>query len=53
MANQMKVIVAYVVMHYDLKLGGDGKRPPNFHFAFNILPAPDGRVLFRARQDLY
>ncbi|KAI1795278.1 cytochrome P450 [Ganoderma leucocontextum] len=50
-ANQMKIVVAYIVMRYDLKLGRDGKRPPNFHFTFNILPAPGGRVLFRARQD--
>lgn len=46
----MKVIMAHIIMHYDLKLSGDGKRPPNFYFAFNILPAPDGRVLFRPRQ---
>ena len=46
----MKALLAYIITNYDLKFGGDGKRPPNLSFAFNVLPALDGRVMFRARQ---
>ena len=26
-ANQLKAILAHIVLNYDLKIGGDGKRP--------------------------
>ena len=50
MAGQMKVILGYIVSNFDLKLGGDGKRPENVHFAFNILPNPYAHVLCRLRE---
>ena len=50
-AGQMKVILGYIVTNFDLKLGGDGKRPSNIYFAFNILPNPYARVLCRRREN--
>ena len=49
-ANEMKAILAYIVLNYDLKIDGDGKRPANIYYANEIIPAVDGMVLFRKRQ---
>ena len=48
--NELKVVVAYILLHYDLKLAGDGTRPKNVYLARNILPDPTGKVLFRKRK---
>ena len=49
-ANELKAMLAFIVLNYDLKLGGDGKRPPNLYFAQSVIPALDGQVMFRKRQ---
>ena len=41
--------MAYIVVNYDLKIGGDGKRPANVYFAENMIPDPKGKILFRKR----
>ena len=51
-ANELKAILAYIILNYDLKLGGDGKRPANIYYANGIIPAVGGQVLFRKRQDM-
>ncbi|KAI1786994.1 cytochrome P450 [Ganoderma leucocontextum] len=48
-ANELKVILAYITLNYDLKLGGDGSRPPDSYIATAVVPAPHGRVLFKKR----
>ena len=48
-ANELKAIMAYIVVNYDLKIGGDGKRPANIYLAENMLPNPKGEILFRKR----
>ena len=49
-ANELKAMLAYMVLNFDMKLGGDGKRPENVHWGPTVIPAPDARVLFRKRQ---
>ncbi|KAI9060502.1 cytochrome P450 [Trametes sanguinea] len=49
-ANELKAMLAYIVLNYDIKLGGDGKRPPNFHWGWTVLPEPNAEVFFRKRQ---
>ena len=48
-ANELKTILARLILDYDVKLGGDGARPPAVHFAMHVMPALRGRVLFRKR----
>ncbi len=48
-ANELKAILAYIAIHYDLKLGGDGSRPPDSYIATAVVPALHVRVLFRKR----
>ncbi|KAM5535892.1 hypothetical protein V8D89_010510 [Ganoderma adspersum] len=49
-ANELKALAAYILLNYDLKLGGDGKRPANMYYAANVVPSMSGEVLFRKRQ---
>ena len=49
-ANELKALLAYIVLNYDLKLGGDGKRPANLFRGAVVIPSPTGQVLFRRRQ---
>ncbi len=48
--SQMKALLAYLIVNYDIKFADDGKRPSNLRVAFNVLPALDAQVMFRARQ---
>ncbi|KAI1792290.1 cytochrome P450 [Ganoderma leucocontextum] len=49
-ASELKALLAYIVLNYDLKLGGDGKRPANIYYGTNVVPSVTGKVLFRKRQ---
>ena len=50
-SNELKTILAHVVLNYDLKLGGDGSRPLEVYFSLSVLPALGGRVLFKKRRE--
>ena len=49
-AGELKGILAYIILHYDMKLGGDGSRPQDVYIATGMMPAPRGRVLFKKRE---
>ncbi|PIL27970.1 cytochrome P450 [Ganoderma sinense ZZ0214-1] len=49
-SSQLKAILAHVILSYDIKLGGDGVRATDVFVAMGVLPAPQSRVLFRARK---
>ena len=38
-AKELKAILAHIILNYDMKLGGDGSRPPNVYFAMGVMPA--------------
>ncbi|KAI0640042.1 cytochrome P450 [Trametes polyzona] len=48
-ANEIKALLAFIILKYDLKLPGDGKRPNNIYWGMNVIPAQNGKVLFRKR----
>ncbi|KAI1793059.1 cytochrome P450 [Ganoderma leucocontextum] len=48
-ANELKTMLAFIVLNYDLKLGGDGKRPADALRGTTFL-LPSGPVFFRKRQ---
>lgn len=53
-AGALKAIIAHLVLHYDIKLVEEGKRPPNFFFYMGVQPDPKGKVMLRKRQvDLF
>ncbi|KZT73242.1 cytochrome P450 [Daedalea quercina L-15889] len=48
--NELKTVIAHLVLNYDMKFDGDGARPPNRWFAAAVLPNLDAKVYFRKRQ---
>ncbi|EGN93634.1 hypothetical protein SERLA73DRAFT_189361 [Serpula lacrymans var. lacrymans S7.3] len=48
-ANELKAMLAHVVMTYDVKLEDEGVRPVNFIFNTASSPNPTAKVLFRKR----
>ena len=49
-ASELKALLAYLIINYDFKLGGDGKRPRNVYFGSSIIPSPSGQLMFRKRE---
>lgn len=43
-------MLAWILVNYDLKMDGDGKRPENVYYANGVIPAPKGQVMFRKRK---
>jgi len=48
-ANQLKAMLAHIVLNYDVKFEKEGVRPANEWFALTIEPCPSSKVLFRKR----
>jgi len=47
---EIKVVLAYILRHYDVKLKPGEPKPKQQHFGLAILPDPTAEVLFKARQ---
>lgn len=45
--NELKALMAHVVMNYDVTFEDEGVRPPNKWFGISVTPDPTARVLFR------
>ncbi|EKM50862.1 uncharacterized protein PHACADRAFT_128456 [Phanerochaete carnosa HHB-10118-sp] len=50
-ANELKSMMAHLVMTYDIRMEKPGEIPPGFCFSSNILPNRTAKVLFRKRKD--
>ena len=48
-AAQLKALLAYIVINYDIKLEGNA-RPKNFFFSMGMVPSQSGSVLIRKRK---
>ena len=50
-ANELKALIAYLVINYDFKLADPAAgRPCNVYWAEHVVPNPAGKLLFRKRQ---
>ncbi|KAL5483395.1 hypothetical protein ACEPAI_8626 [Sanghuangporus weigelae] len=49
-ANELKAMLAYIVLAYDFKLPDGSQRPKDIEFAQALAPDPKAHVLFRRRQ---
>ncbi|OBZ73435.1 hypothetical protein A0H81_06609 [Grifola frondosa] len=49
--NEMKAMLAHVVMTYDVKMEEEGVLPPRSHFGTSFVPNRNAKVLFRKRQE--
>jgi len=48
-ACELKLMLAYLVMTYDVKLENDGVRPEDMWVVTTCVPNPNAKVLFRRR----
>ncbi|RPD64698.1 cytochrome P450 [Lentinus tigrinus ALCF2SS1-6] len=49
-ANELKAMLAFIVLNYDLKFANDSAgRPENVCFGLNLIPNPSAEILFRRR----
>ena len=49
-ANELKALLAFLVVNYDFKLAEGTERPLNLYFAEQVVPDPTAKLLFRKRQ---
>lgn len=49
-ANEIKMVLAHLVLMFDIKLPGGGTRPQNFTVDGDMYPDPGARVLMRRRK---
>ncbi|KAI8990628.1 cytochrome P450 [Trametes punicea] len=49
-SNELKSLLAFIILNYDMKLSGDGSRPKNIYLALTVIPAPKGKILFKKRE---
>ena len=49
-ANELKGMMAYIVLTYDVKMVNEGVRPENKWYGPLCVPDRDGEVLFRKRR---
>ncbi|KAI5816999.1 cytochrome P450 [Pyronema omphalodes] len=49
-ANELKVLVAYIIINYEFKFE-DGKRPENRYYAYSCVPDLKAKILYRERAD--
>ena len=47
--NELKAMMCYLVMNYDIRAEEEGVRPPNHLSGVVVSPNPDAKVLFRKR----
>jgi cytochrome P450 len=50
-ANELKLMLAHIVMNYDVKLEKEGERPEDMWFMSSCIPNPKAEVMFRKRSD--
>lgn len=48
-ANELKIMMANLVLKYDIKFADEGRRPDNEWMATTIQPSVSAQVLFRKR----
>ncbi|KAL8770154.1 MAG: hypothetical protein Q9209_003996 [Squamulea sp. 1 TL-2023] len=48
-AAEIKVVAAYILTHYDLRLLPGQEKPPQQHWGLTVLPNPESQLLFGKR----
>lgn len=50
-ASELKMMLGYIVLSYDVKLEDDSSPPGNVYWDLNIVADPVARIMFRKRTD--
>ncbi|KAJ7441719.1 cytochrome P450 [Mycena latifolia] len=51
-AYALKALMAHILLNYDLKLGGDGRKKPDFWFSYHCTPNVSATVALKRRTDI-
>ena len=46
---ELKVVLAYLILNYDMSFEGSAGRPANLNLSFSIIPSQDAVVRFECR----
>ncbi|KAM5539978.1 hypothetical protein V8D89_006481 [Ganoderma adspersum] len=46
---ELKAVLAYLILHYDMRFEGEGGRPANFNLSFSVIPSQDAVIQFKRR----
>ncbi|CCL98904.1 uncharacterized protein FIBRA_00911 [Fibroporia radiculosa] len=49
-ANELKAVIAYLIVNYDVMFPGGGERPGNVWFGSSVIPDQTAQIMFRKRQ---
>ncbi|THH27901.1 hypothetical protein EUX98_g6286 [Antrodiella citrinella] len=49
-ANELKAMLAHLVLTYDIKMENEGVIPPPFNFGMKMIPNPKGEIMYRRRK---
>lgn len=49
-STKLKLMLSYLVLHFDMKCEVDGVRPKQVWFGINAVPDPKAKILFRRRE---
>ncbi|EJC98410.1 cytochrome P450, partial [Fomitiporia mediterranea MF3/22] len=50
-ANELKIMMAYLILNYDVKAEVDGARPENIYHRSLLIPNPTAKILLKKRTD--
>ncbi|CCL98070.1 uncharacterized protein FIBRA_00064 [Fibroporia radiculosa] len=50
--NELKVMMVYMLLNFDIKFEHEGGRPENLNIWHSVLPAPNVNLMFRKRRDV-
>lgn len=49
-ANELKAMLAYIILHYDIKLAKPGERPADMSLGATNMPNPKAEIMLRWRE---
>lgn len=49
-ANELKLLMAYIILNYEFKTEVDGQRPQNKYFAHSRVPDTSAKIMYRERK---
>ena len=49
-ANELKAMLAHLVLTYDVKMENDGVIPEPFWFGMKMIPNPNAEIMYRRRK---
>ena len=46
---ELKAVLAYLILHYDMRFEGEAGRTANFNLSFSVIPSQNAVIQFKRR----